>query len=437
MSNSVVELEEIKTLILHQLASIVWPLRIPQDNASYVQEFASHIRTKFNEPSPNKYSRELNEFSNLRNIAVSTLAENSIRDNNSIEVLKKYYCQLNSILTRFRDCDATFPWKNSFGRSSNDGNLEFEMNNIMYNISSIHNEFGAKIAKTNDLSDKDALLHFSNALWWVKELRDNRSGLKPKEMGHDLLTFFYHILQAQAQECVLNKMIRSGMKPDLVAKICAQIASDYNIASKLAQTPLYTDPLKEIMSGASIFQNWRATVDFKFNYYSSMTQVLLGLACSDEDAKGMGFRIARLRWANQFLEPCRKLISDTLDSQRTRLAFDSLSNFVIKKLDKANRYNDNVYHSTIPSREVLPVAECKLLISPIAFQDPGYRDLFSDLITIESVQGSSLYSQMKDDLSRNIKTEVEKQDEELAHLMSSLNFDKRSLKCHHYQRLTS
>lgn len=431
MSTSSDEIEEIKSLIRHQLASIVWNVRTPKDHASFVSEFANHIRNKFNEPSPNKYSRELNEFSNMRNVAISTLTENSIRDNNSLKALKKYYCQIVSILARFKDSAAEFSWKDSFGRGSNEGNLEFELNNIIYNIGAIHNELGAKISRQSESSTKDSCLHFSSALWWVTELRDNRTGFKPKEMGHDLLTFFHHVLRAQAQECVLFHSIRASMKPENVAKICSQIASDYDVAAKLAQTPLYTDPLKEIMSGASMFNTWRATVEFKFNYFSAMTQMLAGLANTDDNSKEIAIRIARLKWASQMIESCKKTTSDTLDSQTARAAFEVLYNLITRKLDKAIRYNDNVYHSTIPSRETLISIESKLLISPAAFSIssmPEFKDLFSNLITIESVQTSSIYSQKKDDLSRDIKSKVERQDEELAHMMSTLNFDKNSLR---------
>lgn len=420
------ESDEIKVLITHSLPTMVWPLRTPKDPVSFYNEFQVHIRDKFRESSSTKYTRELNEFANLRNVAISTLSENSIRDNNSLQVLRKYYCQLSAMLTRFKGSAAVFTWKDSFGRGSNSGDLEFEINNIMYNIAGIHNEFGAKITRNSDSSDKDALIHFTSALWWTKELRDNRSGLKTKEMGHDLLTSYFHILQAEAQECVLFKMIREGKKPDLVAKICSQITSDYDIALKLSQAPLYTDPIKEII-GASVFVSWRAMVEFKLNYFSAIKQLLLGLSFSDDNAKDIAMRVARLKWSSQLVEACRKIISEAWSGQTTKTAFDNLSNLVTRKLDKAIRYNDNVYHSTIPARETLPTIEPILLVSPLAYEIPRGSDLFSNLITIESVQVSSIYSQKKDDLSRDIKTKVEKQDEELAHMMSTLNFDEKSL----------
>lgn len=431
MSTQGDELEEIKTLTRHQLASIVWPLRTPKDHASYVNEFASHIKNKFNEPSPNKYSRELNEFSNLRNTALSVLAEHSIRDNSSLRILKKYYCQLVSMLSRFKDSAAEFSWKDSFGRGSTDGNLEFELNNIMYNIAVIHNELGAKISINDETTTKEACLHFSSALWWVTELRDSRAGLKPKEIGLDLLTFYRHVLQAQAQECVLSHSIKAGMKPENMAKISAQITSDYDVATKLALSPLYTDPLKEILSGASIFSTWRSTVDFKHKYFMALTHLLLALSCRDDNAKEIGVRISRLRKANQTLNLCKKSVSEIIDSQSAKLVFEAIDNLVTRKLDKAVRYNDNVYHSIIPNFDALPGAEEKLVISAAPFSIssiPEFNDLFSNLVTIETVQVSSIYSQKKDDLARQIKNKVSKQDEELAHMMSTLNLDKKSLK---------
>lgn len=425
------ESEEIKALSQHLLATIVWPTRTPKDNASYVKEFADHIKSKFNELSPNKYSQELQEFSSLRNIALSNLADSSFRDANSLKALKKYYCQLAAMSSRFTGCGATFSWKDSFGRGSQEGGLDYEINNIIYNIAAIHNELGSKINKTNESNTRDACIHFSNALWWITELRDNRIGLKPKEMGHDLLTFFHHILQAQAQECILLHSIRAAMKPENVAKIAAQVANDYEIASKLAVTPLYADPLRDIISGSLTFSTWKATVDFKYKYFSAITQLLLGMAHKDDNSKEIGTRISRLKLASQFMDPCKKLISDCIDQNATRSALNALESLITRKLEKAIRYNDNVYHSTIPSRETLPQVELKLLVSPAAFSIasiPEFHDLFSGLVTIEAVQTNSIYSQKKDELSREINSQVSKQDEELAQMMSTLNIDKRSLK---------
>jgi tyrosine-protein phosphatase non-receptor type 23 len=425
------ELDEIKVLCQNQLASIVWPPRTPKDNASYLNEFAEHIKNKFNEPSPQKYSRELQEFSNLRNIALSSLTENSFRDQNSLKALKKYYCQLVTILNRFKECSAIFPWKDAFGRGTNEGGLEFEINNIMYNIAALHNEFGAKISKTNESTTKEACLNFSNASWWVTELRDNRGGLKPKEMGHDLLTFFHHVLQAQAQECILIHSIRASMKPENVAKIAAQITNDYDVATKLSVTPLYTDPLRDIISGASGFSAWRATVEFKHKYFGAITQLLAGLSNREDNAREVGTRIARLKWASQLIEQCKKLVMDTLDPNTTRAAFTAVEGLITRKLEKATRYNDNVYHASIPSRELLPLVETKLLVSSVPFSItsiPEFKDLFGGLVTIEAVQVNSIYSQKKDDLSREINSQVAKQDEELAQMISTLNIDKRSLR---------
>lgn len=433
MSSPIDELEEVKTLTRHQLASIVWPIRSPKDEVSFVEEFRVHIRIKFNEPSADKFNRELNEFAHLRNVAISCLREDAIRDNNSLKNLKKYYCQLACMLTRFKDCGARFSWKDSFGRGALEGDLDFELNNIMYNIAAIHASLGSKISRTDETLAREALSHFTSALWWVTELRDNRAGSKPKEMGHDLLTFFHHVLKAQAQECVLVKAIASvrEMKPENVAKISVQIASDYDVAAKLSQTPLYTDPLKEIMSGASLLQNWRATTEFKQKFYSALAQLLSGLSHPDDSVKEIGKRVARLQLCVRTLEGCKRLIPDTRESQTSRVAHETVDSFSRKKLERAIRFNDNVYHASIPNLDTLPQIDGKLLIQPAAFSFssvPEFKDIFSNLVTIESVQVNSIYSQRKDELSRQIKTEVCRQDEELAQMISTLNLDKRSLK---------
>lgn len=425
------ELEEIKTLGRHHLASIVWALRAPRDNASYVKEIAQHIQIKFNEPSSSKYAQEINEFSNLRNIALSTLSETAIRDANSLKTLKQYYCQLAAMLTRFKDCGATFTWRDSYGRHSTEGGLEFEMNNIMYNIAAIHNGLGAKTPRSSESSTREVCAHFSNALWWVTELRDNRAGVKPKELGHDQLTFYHHVLKAQAQECILSHSLQSGMKPENVAKIAVQIYMDYNVASKLFLTPLYTDPIKIIMNDTPIFDIWKSTIEFKCDYFEALMLLLVGLSYRDDDPKEIGLRIARLKHALRIIERRRKCLSNTVDDPVYKQAFNALDSLITKKLDKAVRYNDNVYHSSIPGYESLPQITGKFLASPVPFNVnsiPNFCDLFSNLVTIEAVQVNSIYSQKKDDLSRQIKTQVSKQDEELAHMMSTVNLDKRSLR---------
>lgn len=431
MASQTDETEENKALSQYQLGSIVWPIRMPKDQASYLDPIANHIRTRFNELDPNKYRRELNDFGSLRNVALSTLTEDSLRDNYSLKTLKKYYCQLASMLARFKGCEAEFSWRDSFGRGSNDGNLEFELNNIMYNIAVIHNELGSKIPRTSEELAREACTHFRSALWWVTELRDNRAGFKPKEMGHDLLTFFHHVLRAQSQECVLSRALKAGLSPAIVSKISAQIASDYEVATKLAHSPLYTNPLKDIMSGASMFNTWRATVEFKNNHFNSMTQALLGVSLRDDSKDEVGQRIARLRVSKQYSEASKKFIPDTVNSQVTKSAHEQLFIFVTKKLDKAEKYNDGVYHAPIPAKEQLSQPEGELIIKPEAFSIStfsDFKDLFSGLVTLETVQVNSIYSQKKDDLSREVRSKVEKQDGELAQMMSTLNFERRSLR---------
>lgn len=424
------ETDELKSLACHNLPTIIWPPRRPRDKASYLEEFAQHMATKFDEP-PNRYAMELQEFANLRNRSLGTLSERAIHDSQSLKNLERYYCQLLSILVRFKECGAVFGWKDSFGAGVSEGDIEFELNNIMYNIGSIHNELGSKLPKTSESSAQEAISHFTSALWWVTELRDSRGGMKPKEMGHDPLTFFHHVLKSQAQEIVLNHSLRSNIDPKVVARLSLQIASDCEAASKSAQTALYTDPLRDMMSGSSVFNNWKATVTFKHKYFLALANLLMSVTSRDDTAKEIGTRIARLRAASVSLEACKKLISSTTDEQVVKSAFDSINNIVTRKLDKATRYNESVYHSKVPSEDQLEPIKANLVVKAKAFElssMPDFKDLFSGLIPVETVQASSIYSQKKDDLARTMKSKVERQDEELVQMMSTLNIDKRSLK---------
>ncbi len=71
------------------------------------------------------------------------------KDFSGCSTLKKYFCQLNFLRTRFPmmeggPCAITFSWFEVFSESLHTwADIEFEMSCILYNIGALHSELGA------------------------------------------------------------------------------------------------------------------------------------------------------------------------------------------------------------------------------------------------------------------------------------------------------
>ena len=96
--------------------------------------------------------------------------------------------------------------------------IKFEMASVLFNIGGLHMNLGA----SNDCQTADGMKmscsHFQQAAWAFQQLSE-----KPQHRDTDLcsevLTFLSTVSLAQAQECILEKSIIDGRKPESVAKV--------------------------------------------------------------------------------------------------------------------------------------------------------------------------------------------------------------------------
>merc|ERR1719219_1386739 len=103
----------------------------------------------------------------------------------------------------------------------------------------------------------------------------------------------------------------------------------------------------------------------------------------------------------------------------------AFANDVIEgKYNIAKRENEFIYHDRVP--EDLPELKGQTLVKGIGFEvneENGGKDIFSKLIPLEAHTASSLYSEEKAKVLRELGTKIENKDEELSNFLLSINLE--------------
>ncbi|GFO05598.1 tyrosine-protein phosphatase non-receptor type 23, partial [Plakobranchus ocellatus] len=104
---------------------------------------------------------------------------------------------------------------------------------------------------------------------------------------------------------------------------------------------------------------------------------------------------------------------------------------ILGKYESAKKDNDFVYHDKVPDLASLPEVKGASLVKGIPF-DPTDKeisgpDIFQKLVPMEAHEASSVYSEEKAKLSRNVVGEIEEKDMELQQFLSSLQLDEDQL----------
>ena len=99
--------------------------------------------------------------------------------------------------------------------------LDYEMASVLYNIGSLHSTLGAR---QDSEVIKVACTHFQSAAWAFSSIVDRYRTEAATDLAPELLNFLAGICLAQAQECILEKSILDHRKPNIIAKVGAQVA---------------------------------------------------------------------------------------------------------------------------------------------------------------------------------------------------------------------
>lgn len=409
-----------------RLPMLSFELKVSSDR--YPPEFVNlkqYIRDFYNE-DPETYSAEIRNLETLRANAV-----HPAKDATGCAVMKKYFCQLHFLQSRFpigrEDKGAiSFVWKDAYGGIvCTTSDIKFEMVNILYNIGALHSILGAGDDRTTPEGLKLACTHFQCAAWAFQHLKDSYPQPQGLDCSPDLMQFMYQLCLAQAQECILEKSMTDNRKATINAKVAAQIVDYYNLALNALLQGSPEDPAIIDIVGSKFFKSWKRYIKFKVSYYCCISLLYQGM--QSEEQQKMGERIAYFQGALDKLNEAIKLSKNIDQGEIVNEALIFTRDVVEGKRKAAKNENDFIYHEDIPELDTLPPIKGASLVKGIPFSvnDPEISgpDIFARLVPMKAHEVSSLYSEEKAKLLRKISAMIDAKDEEIVSYMSSLQLD--------------
>ncbi|XP_063977108.1 tyrosine-protein phosphatase non-receptor type 23 isoform X3 [Diachasmimorpha longicaudata] len=421
-----------------RLPMLSFQLKVSPEATSYAK-LKQYIRDFYNE-DPESYSNEIHQLEHLRGMASRPPIAVT-----GCSVLKKYYCQLHFVQSRFpmrpdEPAAVSFSWKDPYTTMVFTlSNIRFELMSILYNIGAIHSQLGSKTERTSADGMKLACSHFQCAAWAFEHVLSGYPPIPGIDICPDLIKFMEQLSLAQAQECILEKSMLDNRKPTIVAKVAKQIVDYYGLALRTLE-PNNNDesPIGDIV-GSKIYKSWKNYVKFKRSYHMSVTYLYQGLAA--EEQQKMGERVAFYNAALVSLNTARGLhtsakgtggitgIPTEKDAIEEALVF---TNDVIEgKRKAAKNENEFIYHEEVPEKDMLPTVNGASLVKGISFNvnDPEISgpDIFARLVPMQVHEASSLYSEEKAKILRSVGGKIEEKDQILETYLSSLKLQHLTL----------
>ncbi|VDP02548.1 unnamed protein product [Soboliphyme baturini] len=302
--------------------------------------------------------------------------------------------------------------------------VRFEMACILHNIGALHSYLGSLDNRISSEGMKASCTHFQCAAWSFERLAE-QYGIFAKysrDFEPHILNWFSQIMLAQAQECILEKSLIDTRKNLIVAKIAFEIAELYRKCADAMDSPAMVETV-----GGSPFKNWKKFMLIKLSYYMAITHLYRGMQ-SDEERK-MGERLTFYTAAKTNIADASKMLQSigSVDQTSAGQAISFVRDVVIAKYDNAKKENDFVYHELTPTLESMPVLKGALLVKPLGFdthdKDVSGPEIFSRLIPLEIHNLSSLYSEEKAKLLREVTEKVEKKDHELKEFCAAIDIE--------------
>ncbi|XP_033207497.1 tyrosine-protein phosphatase non-receptor type 23 isoform X2 [Belonocnema kinseyi] len=422
-----------------RLPMVSFQLKVSPEPTCFGTKLKQYIRDFYNE-DPESYNTEIHQLESLRASAVRPPI-----DVKGCELLKRYYCQLHFLQSRFpmgKDGPAavTFTWKDTYANMvCSLANIRFETISVLYNIGAIHTQLGAHTERTSAEGMKMACTHFQCAAWAFDHLKNSYPHPPGVDLAPELMTFMYQLCLAQAQECILEKSMLDNRKPSIVAKVARQIVDYYDIAFNTLENGGSEDAVVCETVGAPIYKIWKRYVKFKRAYHLSVTQLYQGLAA--EEQRKMGERVAFYNASLTSLNEVRTLYTSAKGIKGITGAADekeaiedalTFTNDVIEgKRKAAKNENEFIYHEEVPEKDVLPTVKGASLVKGISFNvnDPEVSgtDIFARLVPMKVHEANSLYSEEKAKLLRSVGTKIEERDQILNTYLVSLKLENLGL----------
>uniref|UniRef100_A0A6Q2YGP9 Tyrosine-protein phosphatase non-receptor type 23 n=1 Tax=Esox lucius TaxID=8010 RepID=A0A6Q2YGP9_ESOLU len=372
--------------------------------------------------NPENYNEQLKKLETLRQGAV-----NVTRDFEGCSILRKYFGQLHYLQSRVplgpgQEAAVPISWTEIFsGKTVTHDDISYEQACILYNLGALHSMLGAMDNRVSEEGMKVSCTHFQCSAGAFSYLRDHFSHNFSVDMSHQILNLNINLMLGQAQECLLEKSMLDNRKSFLVARISAQVVDYYKEACRALENSDTASMLGKIQ------KDWKKLVQMKIYYFASIAHLHMGKQA--EEQQKYGERLAYLQSSLDKLSEAIKLAKGQPDSVQEALRFTM--DVIGGKFNSAKKDNDFIYHETVPSLETLASVKGAPLVKalPVNPTDPSVTgpDLFAKLVPMAAHEASSLYSEEKAKLLRDIMAKIESKNETLEQFMDSLGLEPDSV----------
>uniref|UniRef100_A0A667YK29 Tyrosine-protein phosphatase non-receptor type 23 n=1 Tax=Myripristis murdjan TaxID=586833 RepID=A0A667YK29_9TELE len=280
---------------------------------------------------------------------------------------------------------------------------------------------GAMDNRVSEEGMKVSCTHFQCSAGAFSYLRDHFSHNFSVDMSHQILNLNINLMLGQAQECLLEKSMLDNRKSFLVARISAQVVDYYKEACRALENSETASMLGKIQ------KDWKKLVQMKIYYFAAIAHLHMGKQA--EEQQKYGERLAYLQSSLDKLNEAVKLAKGQPDSVQEALRFTM--DVIGGKFNSAKKDNDFIYHETVPSLETLASVKGAPLVKalPVNPTDPSVTgpDLFAKLVPMAAHEASSLYSEEKAKLLRDIMAKIDTKNETLEQFMDSLGLEPESV----------
>lgn len=368
--------------------------------------------------NPEAYNEELKKLELLRQNAIRVA-----RDFEGCSVLRKYLGQLHYLQSRVpmgsgQEAAVAVTWTEIFsGKSVAHEDIKYEQACILYNLGALHSMLGAMDKRVSEEGMKVSCTHFQCAAGAFAYLREHFPQAFSVDMSRQILTLNVNLMLGQAQECLLEKSMLDNRKSFLVARISAQVVDYYKEACRALENPETASLLGRIQ------KDWKKLVQMKIYYFAAVAHLHMGKQA--EEQQKFGERVAYFQSALDKLNEAIKLAKGQPDTVQDALRF--AMDVIGGKYNSAKKDNDFIYHEAVPALDTLQPVKGAPLVKPLPVNptDPAVTgpDIFAKLVPMAAHEASSLYSEEKAKLLREMMAKIEDKNEVLDQFMDSMQLD--------------
>uniref|UniRef100_G1MSB8 Protein tyrosine phosphatase non-receptor type 23 n=1 Tax=Meleagris gallopavo TaxID=9103 RepID=G1MSB8_MELGA len=368
--------------------------------------------------NPENYNEELRKLEVLRQSAV-----NVPRDFEGCSTLRKYFGQLHYLQSRIpmgAEQEAAVPiaWTEIFsGKTVTHEDIKYEQACILYNLGALHSMLGAMDKRVSEEGMKVSCTHFQCAAGAFTYLRDHFPHSYSVDMSHQILNLNINLMLGQAQECLLEKSMLDNRKSFLVARISAQVVDYYKEACRALENSETASLLGKIQ------KDWKKLVQMKIYYFAAVAHLHMGKQA--EEQQKFGERVIYFQSALDKLNEAIKLAKGQPETVQEALRFTM--DVIGGKYNSAKKDNDFIYHEAVPALDTLQSVKGAPLVKalPVNPTDPAVTgpDIFAKLVPMAAHEASSLYSEEKAKLLRDVMAKIEAKNEVLDQFMDPMQLD--------------